>query len=191
MNNIEQIKARLAKLMALSERGVGGERDTAERLLHELADRHGISLDDIGSDVEHEYVVKIRHPWQRTIFIQLLGLMRIEQYGDRHAAKLSLYKRKVRSGSRSRRKIVDQFFTVCTDAQWLELEAKYVVLCADYDRQIKAFPLAFLIRNNLLMPYNPDAKAPTAKEDEEYLTAETLACGISKSSLNKQLEMMD
>lgn len=191
MNNIEQIKARLAKIMALSERGVGGERDAAERLLHELADKHGISLDDIGSDVEYEHIVKLRHPWQRTIFIQLLGLMRIEQYGDRHAAKLSLYKRKVQSGSRSRRKTVDQFFTFCTDAQWLELEAKYVVLCVDYERQIKAFPLAFLIRNNLLMPYDPDAKAPTAKEDEEYLTAETLACGISKSSLNKQLEMMD
>ena len=196
--DLEQIKERLAKMKALAERGVGGERDAAERLLREIAAKHGISLDDIGSEVEREHVVNIQYSWQRMIFIQLLGLMRLDQYGDRDADKLFLFKRNQcvqargrKSRGRTRRRKVAYYFTVCTDAQWLELEAKYVVLCADYERQIKAFPLAFLMSNKLLMPYNPNSKKPSAEADEQYLTAETLAAGIRKSHLNKQLEMKD
>lgn len=193
--DIEQIKERLAKMMALAERGVGGERDAAERLIQEIAAKHGISLDDIGSEVEREHVVSVKKSWQLQIFIQLLGLMRIEQYGDRYADKLKLFTRRQyvqthgrKSRGQTRRRTVACYFTVCTDAQWLELEAKYVVLLDDYDRQIKAFPLAFLIRNNLLMPYDQNGKNTSKKEDELYHDATLLAEGIQKSSLNKQLE---
>ena len=196
--DLEQIKERLAKMKAMAERGVGGERDAAEHLLQEIAAKHGISLDDIGSEVEREHVVNIQYSWQRQIFLQLLGLMRLDQYGDRDADKLSLFKRYQyvqtrgrESRGRTRQRKVAYYFTVCTDAQWLELEAKYVVLRADYERQIKAFPLALLMSNNLLMPYNPNGKKSSAKEEEQYLTAETLAAGIRKSHLNKQLEMKD
>ncbi len=196
--DLERIKERLVKMKAMAERGVGGERDAADRLLREIAAKHGISLDDIESEVEREHIVDIQKSWQRQIFVQLLGLMRIEQYGDRYADKLSLFKRNQyvqtrgrTSRGRMRRRTVACYYTVCTDAQWLEVTAKYAVLCADYERQIKAFPLAFLMRNDLLMPFNPNGKTPSAKEDEQYCTAETLAAGIQKSHLAKQLEMND
>lgn len=198
MKDLEHIKERLAKMKALSERGVGGERDAAERLLREIAGKYGISLEDIGSEVEREHVVNIQHSWQRDIFLQLLGLMRIDQYGDRYADKLHLFKRRQyvqtrgrKSRGRTRRRTVSYYYTVCTDAQWLELEAKYVVLRADYEKQIKAFSLAFLMRNNLLLPYNPNGKKPSAEENEQWSTAETLACGIVKSHIDKQIEMKD
>ena len=196
--DLERIKERLVKMKAMAERGVGGERAAADRLLREIAAKHGISLDDIESEVEREHIVDIQKSWQRQIFVQLLGLMRIEQYGDRYADKLSLFKRNQyvqtrgrTSRGRMRRRTVACYYTVCTDAQWLEVTAKYAVLCADYERQIKAFPLAFLMRNDLLMPFNPNGKTPSAKEDEQYCTAETLAAGIQKSHLAKQLEMND
>jgi len=187
--DIERIKERLSKLKALADRGVAGERDAAERLLREIAANNGISLDDIGSDVERKHVIVIKTTWQRTIFAQLLGLMRIEQYGDRHADKLLLYvgKRWVKTRARNRR-IEKVYHTVCTDAQWIELEAKYVVLCADYERQIKAFPTAFLIANDLLMPYEP-GKTYSAKEEDQYKTAQNVSAGIMRSHLNKQLSM--
>ena len=124
--------------------------------------------------------------------------MRIEQYGDRYADKLSLFKRNQfvqtrgrKSRGRMRRRTVACYYTVCTDAQWLEVTAKYAVLCADYERQIKAFPLAFLMRNDLLLPFNPNGKKPSAKEEEQYSTAAALADGIWKSRLNKQLEIKE
>lgn len=192
----DQLKSRLLKMKALADGGIGGERDAAENLIRKLAAKYGMSLDDIDSEIEREHTVDAKLGWQVTIFLQLLGLMRIEQYGSRHANKLNMFLQKTRRGYRGRGKARRQiwakrYFTVCTDAQWLELTAKYSVLCADYIKQLKAFPRAFLVRNDLLMPYNPDAPEPTAEQKEEFDIAENLASGIKKSLLCKQLEMKD
>lgn len=194
--DIERLKERLGKMKALADFGIGGERAAAENLIRKLAAKYGMSLDDIDTEIEREHTVEATQAWQRQIFLQLLGLMRIEQYGDRHSDKLHMFCQKHRGGYRGRGKArrqiwVKRYFTVCTDAQWLELTAKYSVLCADYIKQLKAFPRAFLVRNDLLMPYNPDAPEPTAEQKEQFAIAEDLATGIKKSLLSKQLEMKD
>lgn len=194
--DIERLKERLGKMKALADSGIGGERTAADRLIHKICAKYGISIDDIDTEIEREHTVEITQAWKRQIFLQLLGLMRIEQYGDRNADKLHLFMQKRPGGHRGRGKSrrqtwVKRYFTVCTDAQWLELTAKYSVLCADYIKQLKAFPRAFLVRNDLLMPYNPDAPEPTAEQKEQFAIAEDLATGIKKSLLSKQLEMKD
>jgi hypothetical protein len=194
--DIERLKERLCKMKALADCGTGGERAAAANLIRKLAAKYGMSLDDIDTEIEREHTVEATQAWQRQIFLQLLGLMRIEQYGDRHADKLNMFCQKHRGWYRGRGKArrqiwVKRYFTVCTDAQWLELTAKYSVLCADYIKQLKAFPRAFLVRNDLLMPYNPDDPEPTAEQKEQFAIAEDLATGIKKSLLSKQLEMKD
>jgi len=191
--DIERLKERLGKMKALADCGTGGERTAADRLIHKICAKYGISIDDIDTEIEREHTVEVSNSWQWQIFLQLLGLMRIEQYGDRNSDKLHLFVQKRPGGHRGRGKSrrqtwVKRYFTVCTDAQWLELSAKFDVLCFDYAKQLKAFPLAFLISNDLLMPYNPDK--PTAP-DEQFNIASTLAEGIKKSRLSKQLEMKD
>lgn len=42
--NDENVKARIRKLLALAERGVGGEKETANRMLNKMLDRHGMTL---------------------------------------------------------------------------------------------------------------------------------------------------
>ena len=192
--DIDALKERLAKMKALADSGIGGERTAADHLIRETCAKYGLSIDDIDTEIEREHTVEVSNSWQWQIFLQLLGLMRIEQYGDRNSDKLHLFMQKRPGGHRgrgkSRRQIwVKRYFTVCTDAQWLELAAKFDVLCFDYAKQLKAFPLAFLISNDLLMPYNPDK--PNTAPDEQYNIASTLANGIKKSRLSKQLEMKD
>ena len=193
MMDADALKERLRKMKALADFGSGGERDAAERLIRELCTKYGISLDDIEEEIERERTIEATL-WKRKIFIQLLGLMRIEQYGDRKADKLNLYVRrewiKTRGRKYGRLRTVC-YYTRCTDAQWLELQAKFTVLCAAYEKQIKAFPLAFLMRNDLLMPADPASPAPTAKEEAEYAIAENLSMGIEQTRLHKQLEMKD
>lgn len=46
----EKIQAKLRKLQALAERGVGGEKETAQRMLEKLIARHGLSLDDLADE---------------------------------------------------------------------------------------------------------------------------------------------
>lgn len=188
---LEGLKERLRKMKALADFGYGGERDAAERLITELCLKHGISIDEIREEVEHEFSVALKNTWQRKIFIQLLGLMRIEQYGDRHADKLKLqvaYIRVASRGRKRRRRLNFRYFTKCTNLQWLELSSKFAVLCAAYEKQLKAFPMAFLMSNDLLMPYDPETPAPTAKENEEYAIAMKLSAGIEQTCLHKQIE---
>lgn len=192
--DIDALKERLSKMKALADAGTSGERTAAANLIRKICAKYDISINDIDTEVEREHDVLVSQAWQRQIFLQLLGLMRIEQYGDRNADKLHLFMQKRPGGRRvrgkSRRQIwVKRYYTVCTDAQWLELAAKFDVLCFDYAKQLKAFPLAFLISNDLLMPYNPDK--PKSAPDEQYNIASTLAEGIKKSRLSKQLEMKD
>ena len=189
--DLESLKERLRKMKTLADFGYGGERDAAERLITELCLKHGISIDEIREEVEHEFSVALKNTWQRKIFIQLLGLMRIEQYGDRHADKLKLqvaYIRVASRGRKRRRRLNFRYFTKCTNLQWLELSSKFAVLCAAYEKQLKAFPMAFLMSNDLLMPYDPETPAPTAKENEEYAIAMKLSAGIEHTCLHKQIE---
>ncbi len=42
-----RIKQRLIKILALAKRGVGGEKENAERMLNSLLKKHGMTLDDL------------------------------------------------------------------------------------------------------------------------------------------------
>lgn len=189
--DLERIKDRLRKMKALADFGYGGERDAAERLIREMCEKHDISIDEIESEVEREHTVILGTVWERKIFIQILGLMRIEEYGDRDADKLKLnveftpVEGKGRRRSQSWRR---RYFTRCTDLQWLEMISKFDLLCASYRKQFKQFTLAFLMSNDLLMPYDPKSPDMTEKEKEEYETAMRLSNGIEKTALLKQLE---
>lgn len=183
MDAIDKIKNKLRKLKALADRGVDGEADTAQRLLAKVAEKYGIILDelDLESEEKIRFEVKLPKEWQRDIFRQIVALMRMEKCGDLYNLEvLEFY---------SFRSNPKQYYVHCTKAEWLELTAKYEVLARDYEKQIKSFTLAFLMRNDLLLPPSDDHdKKLTQKEREEYRMASNLSYGIEKSVMNKQLE---
>ena len=187
----EQLKDRLRKMKALADFGIGGEREAAERLIREISAKYGITLADTADEIERERMVEGTNEWKRKILVQLLGLMRIEQYGDRNSDKLRLCVKSEQVKKRGRKRGLTwklRYYIRCTDAQWLELQAKAAVLFNAYEKQSKAFMLAFMIRNDLLMPYDPESTTSSA-DQEEYAIAERLSEGIEQTILNKQLEM--
>lgn len=46
----EKVQAKLRKLQALAERGVGGEKETARRMLEKLLARHGLTIEDLATE---------------------------------------------------------------------------------------------------------------------------------------------
>ena len=52
MTERERLIDKLMKTKALAERGVGGERENAERILTAMLQKYGISLDDLESEEE-------------------------------------------------------------------------------------------------------------------------------------------
>ena len=78
---------------------------------------------------------------------------------------------------------------VCTEMEWLELTAKYFVLSEGYKRQLANFYTAFIMANDLLLPYNQDTPDLSPDEKKKWWDAVKLSRGIVKSKLRKQLTM--
>lgn len=178
--NVEEMKERLRKLKALADRGEGGERDVAEQLLNELATKYNISLDFINEESIQQFTVRVNRSWQRKLLGQLLGLMRVREYGSAKADKLRLF--------------FDRFdhrnvYTEATQAQWLEIMAQYEVLKHDYQAQLNDFYLAFLMKNDLLIMADDGDDKPSREELEKHRRAAILSLGVTRSKLNKQLEV--
>ena len=190
--NIDEIKARLMKMKALANAGVGGERANAEKLLAELAAKHGINLDEFedGEEIK-EYEVKFTQLWQRRLFSQLEGIMRQEKKKRGEMLRdneLTLYRSRFGYGKFCK---VTKFSTYATRSDWLELMAKFEVLKAAYKRQQKSFYLAFLMANDLLTDPENDAPEPTPEERKAYKAATFMSMGIERTSLHPQLENLE
>lgn len=56
-------KELLKKLQALAERGVGGERETAERKLKELIKKYGIEEEELNEDKIIDFDFKYHSEW--------------------------------------------------------------------------------------------------------------------------------
>ena len=180
-DKMDRIMSRLAKMKALADGGVGGERENAARLLEDVARRYGVDLSALnGEELEKRHDYDIKRGWRLDLFRQLVCLARLEIYGSLDVDHLQLYTRKM--GNR-----VLGTYCKCTDAQWLELMAKYTVLERDYKRQLGLFFRAFLEANDLLLDA-PCPHTPTKKELEDALAAMQMSTGIQKSQLRKQIE---
>ena len=184
--NIDEIKARLMKMKALANAGVGGERANAEKLLIELAEKYGINLDEFedGEEVV-SFEFKFSSIWQRKLLSQLVGLMRQEKKKRGEALRekeLEIYSWLYKRGSENERTVY------ATKSDWLELMAKFEVLKAAYKRQQKSFYLAFLMANDLLTDPDDDAPEPTPEERKAYRAAVFMSTGIERTSLHPQLE---
>ena len=108
----EKTIQRIKKLQTLAERGVGGEKDTAEKMLQKMLEKSGIrSLDELQSE-EYEY----------TLF----------SYNGKHERKLlvqCIYKVMTAAGDRRyyRSKGKRQKLGIyCTKAQKLEIEMEFM-----------------------------------------------------------------
>lgn len=56
----ESLQAKLKKLLALAEKGVGGEAVNARRLLEKLCEQHGISVEELlDRETKHSYTFEI------------------------------------------------------------------------------------------------------------------------------------
>lgn len=178
----DRILSRLRKLKVLAEKGTEGERDSADALLQAVAAEHGINLDDLAdAEAEVDWPLPFKAGWRLDLFTQLAALLRLDIYGTLDVEKIQVWV------TRQRRRTV-RAYVRCTRAQWLELDAKRSVLEADYERHLKAFYRAFLERNDLLTPCDPDGPEPTEEELENARLARTMSFGMERSALRKQIE---
>lgn len=150
----EKLRQRIEKLNALAERGVGGEKTTAQKKLKELLERNGIeSLEELQQDKEQFYLFKYNGRHKRKLLRQcmykVLGFDRWTN-GSTYSVK----------GTRQKIGIY------CTPAEKIEIELEYEFYSNLFDEEIDDFMTAFISAQDIYPKDVPIANSDDLTEEE-------------------------
>ncbi len=191
MKERESIIERLLKIKALAERGVGGERSAAERLLNSLMKQYDISPEDLGSDMVEFHLAYIGEQsidWK--LFSQIAHKLHEGRPGKVKLADLrnapARHKRVwAEAGLGPKNSNIGLH---CTKAEFVEVMSTFEIYRDDIHRQEEAFYYAYLDKNNLLMAPDGDQPELTEEEIEKLKAAALMSIGIKKKDVYKQIE---
>lgn len=171
MSDQGKIKDRLLKLLELSRRGVGGERESAESMLAAMLKKHGMTMADLESDDSQtiDVIFTFGTEMEKRLLYQIAYQV---VNGDYDAFKIGKGKRKLQ----------------LTRSQAAEVQVRYSVLVRAFREELKVFYSAFIMRNNIY----PDS----ARRDKSEFTPEQLeqmdkiarmASGMDRVNIHKQI----
>lgn len=157
------------KLKALADRGVGGEKYNAKKMLKALLKKHNLTMEDIEEEeVCLNQISVIKE--QRKLFHQIGYNVIGKKY---YTIDVRRYK--------------NIMLIECTKAHAIEIEAKLNFYWKAYKEELDIFYHAF-IQKNKIFAEDADVK-PVKKEDKEKMERMlAMASTIKKSSFHKLLE---
>lgn len=139
----------LRKIAALAERGVGGEKDTAQKKLAKLMQKYGVSDADLEGDEVDYHEFRYSGENERQILRQIF-------YQINHDREV----RYIRAGRGSR----STLFFVCTEAEAVEARVKFEFYRELWKDEV-GFLLKCFIQKHELFRRDPDA--PIGRLDPE------------------------
>lgn len=186
----DSIIERLLKVKALAEKGEGGERAAAERLLNSLMRQHNISLEDLDSDakgyhlayigdelIDYKLFAQIAHKFHR-------GPDKLK-IADLRKAPTGHKKVWANAGLGPKNSNVGLY---CTKAEFVEVLSTFEVYREDLHRQEDTFYYAYLDKNNLLIDSDGNQPELTMEEIKKLEAASLMSMGIERKTVYKQIE---
>lgn len=176
MKSNERIIDLLRKIKALADKGVGGEKETAQERLQFLMKKHGISYDDISDTVRKTFKIRLRKEDFR-LFNQILGNV----CGNR--TNYEFHRTKYFPTG-----FFDSYEVKCTDSQWLEVNAKFDFYLKAYKDNLELMYSAFIHKNNLYVEREGDDDTElTPEEMDRLLKMVAMASGLQDHTFQKRL----
>jgi len=184
VNDNSKIFQLAKKLKALADRGVGGEKENATQMLLSLCKKHNIdiSLLDGEQKKEHEFWLN-DDKFERKFFAQVASSV----IGD---CNVILYKYKM--GKRKpgmRRHAIS-----CTDAEFVEIMAKFDFFFKHYQNEVLIYYKAFVQKNKLYMKRDDNEKEDngdrelSASDRAELWSIANMMNGMERKIFTKQIE---
>lgn len=158
----DKIKEKLSRLKALAERGIGGERDNAGKLLDKLLNKYGARLDELDDEQEQDFFFKYSGKEQQALLTQVASYVIGESEHCFYCA--------TPSGKRSKTKIC----IACTKAQKLEIEFLFDFYKRLWEKEKKTILTAFCLKHELFPRKTSeisDGEKPTSQEIERIKKA--------------------
>lgn len=166
------------KLKALSEKGVGGEKINAEKMLNDLIKKHNIKLEDLEGEEINNYFFKIETEDYR-LFCQIVGRVNhlIKIFGEFSKRQMKEYG------------VKGNYAIKCTASEYIEIESMFPIYKRLYQEELKVFFRAFCTANDLLVDSGTQrsTKELTQEEYQEWLRATAMASNVKSETFRKQL----
>lgn len=143
----DKIKELLIKLKALSERGVGGEKENATKKLYELLKKHNISESELENISINDYYIEIEeYIWK--LFYQIVGHTNID---------IKVYK--FNSKVKKKYKLKGNILVCCSACEYLLICAKFDFYKSLFDEEMKIFMSAFIQAQSLGVKSNEENRS--------------------------------
>lgn len=171
----------LKKIKALADRGVGGERESAQTLLARLVEQYGISETDLEEERRETAWFRYSQETERRLLNQIIYMVT----GRSGFGCVGAY-----SGRKRKETGVD-----CTAVERLEIEANYKFFKVAMEAELEIFYTAFSSKNHLFP--SEDKVKPKSVEDltpeerEKVLKAGLMMEGMERHTLRKAIAAGD
>lgn len=170
----EKTLQRIKKLQALAERGVGGEKETAAKMLQRLLEKNGIStLKELEED-EVEYFL-FSYKGKHEIKLLKQCMYKVLGYSDN-----TKYYRT--TGTRQKIGIY------CTKAQRIEIELEFEFYRNVFYEELPSFMNAFIQAQGIFPPDAPKSNKGLGNLSEDELRELQIAAGIKKRTRAAMIE---
>lgn len=167
------------KLKALADKGVGGEKTNAEKMLVDLMNKHQLTLADIDGEEVKEYFFKVDEEFN-DLFYQITKSVNRDIPVYRYTK--SIVRQHILKGNHEIK---------CTVAEYIEIEQSFDIYCKLYKEELKTFYEAFIHANSIYPKTKEDEKKSlhelSDEEIEKWMQKVLMAQNIKKANIKKQL----
>jgi hypothetical protein len=168
------------KLKALADKGVGGEKLNAEKMLNSLLKKHNLTIEDIEGEKTDNYFFKLKKEEDERLWSQIVKSVNpdINCYGELPAKEVR------------RLKMDGNYFITSTLAEYIEIEAKFNIYKRLYKEELNVFYHAFCTANDILVkPKKPiDIIDLSVDELKTYMRIRQISHNIKSEQYRKQLQ---
>jgi len=169
------------KIKALADKGVGGEKQNAEKILSDFLRKHNIKIEDIEGEEMTDYFFLLNNESSKKLFSQIAKNIRYDMkcYGE-------FTKKSIREYS-----LKGNYMATCTVSEFIELKSKINFYSNLYNQELDIFFTAFVTANDLLINPPADKKRDISdlsqKELEEYHRVKKMSENIQKGHFLKHI----
>lgn len=172
----EKKRELLKKLQALAERGVGGEKETAQKKLKQLMKKYGVEDADLSEDEEEDHDFRYHNEFEKKILRQLFYKI-VPDFRSR------TYFYKCGKGSKS------TYGIRCTKAQALQIQIEYDFYCDLWKEEVDFFMSAFIQKHRIFaLPTNREHVDTTPMSKQDILRMGLMMDGMKNKSIQPMLE---
>lgn len=166
----------LKKLRELAERGVGGEKEGAQKTLERLMKKYNIQEGDLSEDVEEDHDFRYRNEYEKLLLRQLFYKI-VPEY------KKKAYTYRCGRGSRT------TLGVSCTKAQALQIQIEYDFYRALWKEEVDFFMDAFIQKHRIFREPTEGGGTDEGKmSKEELLRMFAMMEGMQDKSIKPMIE---